>query len=628
MKFISYDIEVFRNLFLCGFKTRKGRYYFFEVSHRKNQLHDLKLFIDKLKVNSYHMVGFNNNYYDYPVVHHALQLKSSDVSLLLAEIYKKSKSIIETQWNNRFNHLVRSANQLVPQIDLLQIHHFDNINKATSLKALEFAMQMDSIQDLPYQPDAKLTSSQIDDIIDYNKHDLDATDEFLSKSITMIEFRDRLSAKYNVNMLNFNDPKIGEQIFKHKLIESGISITKKSPRKSINIGEIIFPYISFESEEFDDVKNWLSTKVIQETKGVFTGLNRKEIQHAIPSACLDGPKGTVKNLNCIVDGFRFNFGTGGIHGANEPDIYKSDENYIIYDIDVASLYPSIGIENDLFPEHLTHRFINIYKGVREERFKFDKGSLENAAYKLALNGVYGKSNDKYSIFYDPKYTMSITINGQLLICMLAERVMSVKSVKIIQVNTDGITMKVHRKYLQTVKDVSSEWSKLTGLVLEEAEFSMFCMRDVNNYIGVLTSGKIKRKGAYNYDTQWHQDFSALIIPKAVEKYLLNDIPLEETISGTGYDYFLMAKVPRNSKLLHGSKEIQRISRFVVSKKGDYLTKVMPPLKGKDSDRNLSLIKGFRTTIFNDTKEIPEGIINHDWYIEEARKLISPMTGVV
>ena len=35
-------------------------------------------------------------------------------------------------------------------------------------------------------------------------------------------------------------------------------------------------------------------------------------------------------------------------------------------------------------------------------------------------------------------------------------------------------------------------------------------------------GKIKRKGAYEYDIQWHQDSSALIVPKAMQITFLGE----------------------------------------------------------------------------------------------------------
>jgi len=108
------------------------------------------------------------------------------------------------------------------------------------------------------------------------------------------------------------------------------------------------------------------------------------------------------------------------------------------------MYPNIAISNNVFPQHLSVKFCSIYKDVYEQRKSFDKKSAENAMLKLALNGVYGDSNNQYSPFYDSAYTMKITINGQLSLCLLAERLLEIEDLKIVRVNTDGITVAVKK----------------------------------------------------------------------------------------------------------------------------------------------------------------------------------------
>lgn len=90
--------------------------------------------------------------------------------------------------------------------------------------------------------------------------------------------------------------------------------------------------------------------------------------------------------------------------------------------DVASMYPNIAIANRVYPEHLGESFCDSYEDSHNERKKFSKGTPENLAIKLGLNSVYGKSNDKYSPFLDPMYTMKITINGQLSLYVLMEQI--------------------------------------------------------------------------------------------------------------------------------------------------------------------------------------------------------------
>jgi hypothetical protein len=245
---------------------------------------------------------------------------------------------------------------------------------------------------------------------------------------------------------------------------------------------VIFPYIEFERPEFNAVLAWLKRQEIKETKGVFTEI--EDLGSLEPFCNPKKVKGKIKNLNCIIDGFQFNFGTGGIHGSIDPTVIMECETYAILDYDVTSLYPAIAIVNDVFPEHLTHKFCSIYASLKDQRMSYKKGTPENAMLKLALNGVYGDSNNRYSPFYDPQYTMTITINGQLMLCMLAEQLMKIEGLKMLQINTDGLTIKVPRNRLDEVDHVNKTWNELTNLDLERADYSKIFIRDCNNYIAV------------------------------------------------------------------------------------------------------------------------------------------------
>jgi DNA polymerase elongation subunit (family B) len=190
------------------------------------------------------------------------------------------------------------------------------------------------------------------------------------------------------------------------------------------------------------------------------------------------------NLNVVIGGFRFDFGTGGIHGSVSNRKVVSDDKYMIVDADVASMYPNIAIANRVFPEHLSEKFCDIYQDVYNQRKSYPKGSAENAMLKLALNGVYGDSNNKYSPFYDPQYTMTITINGQLSLCLLADKLMDIDDLEIIQVNTDGITVRMPRDKHDEYITICDAWQRQVGLQLEYAEYSKMFIKDCNNYIAV------------------------------------------------------------------------------------------------------------------------------------------------
>jgi hypothetical protein len=579
-----YDLETYPNIFTATFKhPTTGTVCYFEVSEWRNDLAGLIDFLYALKESGCRLVGFNNVGYDYPMLHFIIENYQHGITY--ADIFTKSDSIINTPWLRRFDNVVWDQDTHIQQIDLYKIHHFDNEARRTSLKMLEFNMRSDNIKDLPFEPGVALTHDQVPTLVKYNLHDVLETEKFYFHSLDLINFREKLSDQYNRNFLNHNDTKIGKDYFIMKLEENipgscymrvdGKRVPRQTLRPCINIGDVIFPYIKLEPE-FERVRQWLAAQTIVETKGVFN------------------------EVNCTVDGFKYDFGAGGIHGSIDSCTISSDNDFVLFDWDVASYYPNLAIVNNLYPHHLSDEFCRIYKDVYEQRKLHKKGTAENAMLKLALNGVYGDSNNKYSPFYDPQYTMSITINGQLLLCMLAQHLIKLPGLTMVQINTDGLTVRCPRNQVEQMKAVCKWWEDYTQLELESAIYSRMFIRDVNNYIAEYEDGKVKRKGAYAHETPlenvttlerpWHSNHSALVIPKAAEAALLHGQCIRDFITTHTdiNDFMLRTKVGRADDL-ELSEEIndsavgitmqQRITRYYIAKQGGTLTKVSPPTKG-------------------------------------------------
>lgn len=406
------------------------------------------------------MVGFNNLGFDYPILHYLYQMRQATAY----QLYEKAMAIIN---GDSWVHWVRPSDRLVEQIDLYKIHHFDNKARATSLKTLEFNMRMSNVEDLPFDVGTMLTSEQMDVLNSYCWNDVDATARFHQNTLPMIEFREKLTRKYNRDFMNHNDTKIGKDFLIMELEKAGVECyefgedgrtPRQTPRPSIALKDAIFPWIRFHEPEFQRVLDWLKDQTITETKGVF------------------------KDLECTVHGFTFVFGLGGLHGSVENQSLETNNHSMIVDLDVTSYYPSLAIVNRLYPEHLGEQFCDVYSNLKDQRITFPKGTPENAMLKLALNGVYGDSNNVYSVFYDPLYTMRTTLNGQLLLCLLAEKLMSIDELELIQVNTDGLTFVIPRDKSFELDFIQEWWQRVTGLQLERNTYSKMFIRDVNNYI--------------------------------------------------------------------------------------------------------------------------------------------------
>jgi len=628
-----YDIETYLDLFCVDMTHAATRTRFiFEVSERVDQSAELIRHIYWLRSLGHRMFGYNSVGFDWPVLQHLVQRQR----FTALDAHQKGTAIIT---GDRFAHTVWPSDRIVTQGDLFLIHHFDNMAKSTSLKKLEVNMRSRTVEDLPYPPDQPTTSQQKDEIIAYMSKDVSDTLKFYVASLDQIRFRDELAEKYPDmgDVLNFNDTKIGKKFFERELERAGTPCYhrpsgKKEPRQTrrqqIALKDVISPRVQFQHPEFQRVKSWLESQVL-------TGSTQ------IDNAARDTveTKGVFKDVSATIDGFEYDFGTGGIHGSVSDTLIEADDEWEIWDWDVASYYPNLAISNGFYPAHLSTTFCTVYEQVYQMRKGYKKGTAENAMLKLALNGVYGDSNNKYSPFYDPQYTMAITINGQLMLCMLAEwlRMSPVdarpeRPIQMIQINTDGLTVKVRKDRVETMKAVCAQWEKHTGLDLESAQYSRMWVRDVNSYLAEKTDGSIKRIGAYAYETwfdnqntrerQWHQDHSMLVVRKAAEAHMVHGTPIADFIMAHNdpFDFCLSVKVPRSSRLEADGVTIQNTTRYYVSKKGPSLTKVMPPLKGKTEERRIGVQAGWTVALVNNMDDFDWSTVNWYYYINEAEKL--------
>ncbi len=298
-----------------------------------------------------------------------------------------------------------------------------------------------------------------------------------------------------------------------------------------------------------------------------------------------GKKDNEISLVTELSGLEFHFGVGGVHASANNKIFRSNEEYQIIDIDVAGMYVAVGIANSLSPEHLGEVFTTAYKGIKDDRARYPKESGKNKALKLAGNGAYGNSNNPFSPLYDPQYTFTVTVNGQLQILQLVEAIDLIPDCELIQANTDGITVYIKKDMIPWFNVTCREWEKNTALVLEEVKYKNMWIRDVNNYIAEKMDGKFKLKGAYwypeklaDYEGVWNKDFSNLASIKAAVKSITHSWPVEIAVRlvTDPFDFMLRYKATGESRLYIGDDEQLKTVRYYVSVSGKPMKKVSPP----------------------------------------------------
>ena len=621
-----YDLETYQNLF-CGVFNNDGQEKVFEISARKNDYEDLLNFYNSDNIR--YAIGFNNVKFDAQVLHFLtvnkpkfLLKQGSEICKLVYDFVQK---LIEKTNNNEFPPYAEWHFK-VKQIDLFLINHYNNKNKMTSLKWIEFSINHDKVQDLPYKFDRPLHSSTFDEVIEYCKNDVRATRNFADECLDLIKLRISQDKQYpDLNLLNKPDSSVGEQMFLHFMSEA-MGVEKKelkqmrTYRGSLDIGELLLPYINFKTEPF------------------------KELLDFYANAKSGGIRKSV-----MFGGIVYEFGEGGIHASWENKIFEADDEYDIEDIDVTSYYPNLAIKNNFRPEHLGQAFSQVYNNIFHERKKYPKGSPENASYKIILNGSYGKFGDQYSFLYDPKVMLQICVNGQLLIAMLCERLSFIPGVTIIQANTDGVTIRIPKNKKEEMMALCKKWEKMTSLELEYASYKKMVISNVNNYMAETTDGKIKDKGAlYLVNPEYHKNKSQRIVQIALRRYFFENKPIRETIEnhlttkekGLGwnekkgkyevpfhgiYDFCLGKKVQWNQTfvLLKGMDEInigQKVIRY-------FITKDKATMMKKYNDGRVEAVnKGYNAKLFQNYEKQKDYGLNYEYYINECYKVTTPFEG--
>lgn len=646
-----YDLETFPNCFLSVFyniNTFKWKIY--EISDRKDEEDELKQF---LMTENLQLIGFNNINFDYPILHNTI-LTNNDIKWTSINIYKEVVKIIESEYSYIYDSDIK-----IPQLDLYKIWHYDNKNKSTSLKWLEFAMRSEDVRDLPYEVGSNLTSEQMDELLSYCKHDVLETYKFFNKSLKHIELRQFYTQHEGIDLMNASEIKIAKEIFikyLSKELKTYPSIIRKGRtfRKKVDIKDIIFDYIKFNDK--------INQKVLNKYNNSTWYMNQnKGISFQIPY------KNVIRE-----------YAEGGLHSFGQPGIYESNDEYILIDVDFASYYPHLSFRNKLHPEHIPEKiFSKIYEGFYNDRKLYNKKDPRNYVLKIILNGSYGLSKDQYAFLYDPKWQLAICINGQLILTMLTERIFEKckKNIQIIFENTDGAMYKIHRDDYELLKQACDEIEKEVKIPLEIQSCKKIIAKDVNNYINVISDDNIKFKGCFEIDRDYHKNHSKRIVPLALANYFINNIDINNTIinhlSNKEYynlpkdldgpylnygifDFCIGAKMKGQNRLFKRyirdfqiiDEPLSKMNRYYVSNQGYELIKKLPPLvknyltdtdkepsnqlnifneiedvKINPKDRETNIEAGWKCTLFNKYYD-GKYDINYQYYIEECNKIIN------
>lgn len=627
-----YDLEQFSNCHTATFKgIDTGEIRVFVVHESRN---DLIEYIHFLKNDVKGLIGFNNLNYDYPLLHYILTtpalLKSKDPA---NELYRKSQGIILQKYSSIWDNKV-----LIPQLDLYKLNHYDNKNKATSLKWVEFTLRWNNLQDLPYKHNHVVKVNELNQILKYNLNDVEATEMFYRYCKDQIDMRKELSRIYKTNLINKSDSAIGVELLTRKYEElTGLPRTRfkhwRDNTRVVHLRDVIDDLIEFETPEMQNVLNDLMVN------------SKNIIEHDFEH--------NFKFKDCY-----YTIAKGGLHSTLKGIHIKESDTHKIIDLDFGSFYPKIMLNLGVYPPQLGEKFLIMLQDLTDRRLRAKAEGDDGTAYslKITINSIYGNLGNKYSYTYSPKSMYKVTLNGQLIIMMLIEQ-LEKRGISCFYANTDGATFSVPIEAVDTFYDICQKFEKKVNIPIEYANYKMCAIRDVNNYI-IQTENKIKVKGDFEIDKFPHKNNSQLVVAKALKEYYINGTLPEDFITNHTdiFDFCKGAKMTSGNKLVARTftgqdfkdTELTKTNRYFVSNDGVTLIKVMPPLdKELETDkvkreynqmnifdvyipdefvvrknRETNLEVGYKCTLLNDISELDRYDINYDYYIRECYKIIN------
>lgn len=613
-----YDIEVFPNCFHCTVSDSEShKKYKFEISNRKNQLEELIDFF-YFKRTEHVMCGYNNHHYDDIVINYMIffrnTMKRFDYLKICNSLYYLSKAIIESEKTENIDKIkpYKYANYFY-SFDLMTMLY--SAAKQKSLKEVEILLGMDNVQEFEAGFDQRLLDSEIDDMIKYNGNDVDATELLLNTVKDEVDLRLEVEKEWGFDALSMSNIRIGEEILLRQSNLKGVALEEAKSKirrvAKIENKDIILPFIQYSNPKLKEVL--------------------LDVKNATCYPCKSDKKQKNYEKKFVLSNTCYSIGEGGIHTINEPRIFKPTADQYIGHADVTSMYPSLAIIYKWLPVHLGKDFWNVYESLYKERViaKRNHDELKAKAFKFALNSPIGKMQNESSWAYDPLNAYKIRMNGQLILLMLVDRLLSINC-KIVQINTDGVVYIADKANRELINQFIHEVENITKLHFDSDDYESFYQYDVNNYFGIRKgysqSGDpslIEKKGKFITEIGLNNSMTPVVISKAVINYFLTKEPIDKFVKEDKNirDFLMSQSVNREFKIEYGNEPVQRINRYYASNSGYYLMRVKDKMYETKKE---SILSDVGVILLNhiDSTPIEKRKINYQYYIGKAKTIVS------
>lgn len=559
------DLECMHNWFLVGITdTATGQEWDYQM------IPGSKLDVSAITAlcQHYTLITFNGTNYDIPML--MLALAGADCATL-----KAANDAIITK-GLKWWQFYKTYNCYPP--DWLKHIDISEVAPGVRISLKQYACRMHSklVQDTPVDFNLPLPLERAPEEIYYCRNDRRVTHELREVVADRLAMRERLSARFGVDLRSKSDAQMAEAMVKaewsRRMADSLARFQADAPTSSFPLE--LYPHLSVQNIDVDyrgiprpvvphyshgtEFKATIPEYINFATPGMQEFLNvvrnctfvisDKDEAHELGQfdVLRTGVviPAELKGRDIVIGRTTYRVGIGGLHSQESGVAYRSIPGvHTLTTADVASYYPSLILNANMRPQQLGKLFPVIYKSFYDERIaakrnieKYMEGSDEYVrlatvrdGFKIVLNGTFGKLFSRYSIFYAPEFGIAVTIGGQLSLLMLIER-LELAGIHVVSANTDGIEMLVPEGREWIARSIIDWWQRVTSLVMEQSTYLGLYSRDVNNYISLHFDGTVKRKGIFGKSgvlKNKHPDLD--ICADAVVALLATGTPLQETI---------------------------------------------------------------------------------------------------
>ena len=580
-----FDLECYRDYFLIALKN---------VYSRQIESYEFYPGIEpdyeriKTSLTTKQLISFNGINYDIPLLR--LFFANNDNATL-----KKASDaiIVENMRPWELETMYGGADFHPDHIDLIEV-----APGMVGLKLYGGRMHSQRLQDLPIDPSANITPADRPILKDYCINDLNTTIDMYFQLKPQIDLRVAMSAKYDIDLRSKSDAQIAEAVIRQE-------VQKKVGRK------IYRPDISPDYTFKYRIPEFVS----------FTAPGMQKVLEIIRNATFTiNEKGSVElpqifeSMRICIGSGTYTMGIGGLHSNESCSSHVSNENVFLKDRDVTSYYPSIILNQSLYPAHMGEAFLEVYQGIVSQRIEAKRtgDKVTNEAMKIMINGSFGKFGSKWSVLYSPDLLIQTTVTGQLALLMLIENI-ELAGFTVVSANTDGIVIKGYESRVEDLNGVISYWEAVTGFNTEETEYRALYSKDVNNYVAIKPSGEVKLKGLYA-PAGMQKNVTNSICVEAVIEYLRSGTPVPTTIMGCSD----VRKFITIRQVNGGAKYDDQ-----------YLGKAVRWYYRKGEARSIRYAANNNKVARSDgafpLMELPPALpqdVDYDWYIKEAQSILN------